>query len=452
MEKIFNVFYSKKYDKRKPDIAFFDIDKRVKMDNIYVSRFMFNTLKILSKDFNVFVFNLGNNKKAAQPIIDMYNELNYVFMDDKYINIFKKADSENCVQMNIDNIKNIVKKELNIFNDLRAVFIRPTVLYVTTGNNEDFDCIKTGEQLEKANDLMKQLNDDIENKKMYAYTMFMTRQIRIMHDVIENIINMHNPKVYQFIYDPAHYCNYFNKKYNAKTYYFENDFRGNREFNQFPIGQLNYLYNYEKPETIKFGNKENNFIWGGIVLYAKGDRINNWFTFLKDFYYKNSVLHVSNNNSINKKGGNQSKSLLNHPRYKETIDTIKNHPLNQGILPNNEFEQKLKNYKYTFIQKCVSINDSLNFRIYYSLLYDIIPFIDENYDIDNLQIPKEFKDILSVSNHNDIINKIDYFEKNPKEAEKTLNDMKKYFLNEKYSQEEYYYNEFKNNYFKEIYK
>jgi hypothetical protein len=125
--------------------------------------------------------------------------------------------------------------------------------------------------------------------------------------------------------------------------------------------------------------------------------------------------------------------------------------LNQGIIPNELFEEKLKNYKYTLIMRCISDNDSLNFRIFYSLLYNMIPLITDDYDPDYLQIPKEFYDQLIVKNSDDIKEIIDYFENNTEAANKLLNELKDYYFKPEYLNSDYYYKLFKDKYFKELY-
>ncbi|MNN48318.1 hypothetical protein D3C81_1627900 [compost metagenome] len=81
----------------------------------------------------------------------------------------------------------------------------------------------------------------------------------------------------------------------------------------------------------------------------------------------------------------------------------------------------------------------------------MIPFVDVDYDPDNLQIPEKFKNKLLVSSTTDIINKIEYFENNLEEAKQLLSELKEHYMNPEYYLESYYYEAFKSNYFKELY-
>lgn len=449
----FKFVMSSNYDENKPSILFGDFVYRVNSKNLFATRFIMNTAKILSKDFNVFMFSLSSNIKGAQDLIDLYNTINYVFLDDKEITFIRKKEAKNCVEQNKNIARKMIARDLDFIKNVKGVFIRPSVLFKSDMQNELYDTIKSDEEsLRIAEEEVKKMNDLIVRGTMYSYTMFMTKSTRIIFDTFEYFINRDKCHVWQFVIDPAHYYKYFNVKHNAKTYYFENDMRGNREFFEFPMGQLNHFYNADKIEVPNFEDKNNLFIWGGVCLFPKGGRMEDWHRLLANFNYERSALHVAKGSAMKvDKNPKVAKKLIENPLYKVTKETIDNHPLNEGILPNKEFEEKLKDYRYTLILKCLSENDSLNFRIYYSLLYNMIPFIDVDYDPENIQIPKKFKDKLVVSNTDEIISKIEYFENNIEEAKKLLSELKQYFMNEKYFNESYYENEFKKNYFKELY-
>lgn len=449
----FNVFKSNTYDENKPSLLFGDFVYRINSDNLFATRFIMNTAKILSKDFNVFMFSLSNNVKNAADVMEAYSELNYVFLDEKDIKFSIKSKDKGFLPKNRKLMKEIIERDLKDITAVKGIMMRPTVLFKSGPDNELFDCISNNpEELAISNKEVDVMNDLIIKTTMYSYSMFMTKHIRTLMDVFEYYIEKDGASVYQFVIDPAHYYKYFDMFHNGKTYYFEDDFRGNRALHKYPMGQLNYFYNFKVDNVPEFKDKKNLFIWGGVVLFHKGNRMEDWHTFLKDFNYERSVLHVAKGNAMKKqKNPKLPQALLEHPLFEETKTSIENHKLNEGILSNSEFEEKLKDYKYTFIQKCISKHDSLNFRIYYSLLYNMIPFIAYNYDLGGLQIPQKFKDRLIVTSSQDIMDKIAYFESYPKEAEKLLNELKDYYISEQYSSESYYYQVFKDLYFKEIY-
>lgn len=455
MERTFNIKYSKHYDPNKPDLIFCDLLRRVNINNLFTVRFMLNTAEILSKDFNIFWFLQVKGESTVKEVIEEYDMINYIFLNDQF-KFDKKVENENFLEDNHNRVLKVVKEELDKeIKNVKGIFIKPSFAS-KTNNNELFDCISNDEeQLKISEEEIQNVNKMIKKRVMYSYNMYSTRTTRILMDTIEYFAKRDNAKIYQLIIDPSTYYVYYNREFNAKSYYFEDDFRGNRELYEFPIGPLNYFYNYKVENVPEFRDKKNAFIWGGVVLIAKNHdsgRLADWLRLLKDFNYERSVIHVSKSSSIKvTKNHKFPRVLLEHPLFEETVNSIENHPINEGFIPNLEFEEKLKDYRYTLILKCASINDSINFRIYYSLIYNMIPLIDKDYDIDYIQIPKKFKDQLLVYDHKSLIEKIDYFENNIDEAEKLLNELKEYYMKEDYFKREYYEKVFREKYFKEIY-
>jgi hypothetical protein len=456
VKNLYTVVLSKQHDPTKPDLIFCDLSRRLNKETLYVNRFLWNTAQILSKDFNIFVFSLSNSQKNAQPIMEAYDSLNFVFLDDKNLGFLKKKEDEDFLAKNKQIVVDMILRDLTVIDDLKGIFFKPNVLYKTDMQNELHDTISSDpEKIQIAEDEIKKMNDMITETSMYPYSMFMTKAMRVIIDTFDYYLNNVNPKpmVYHFVIDPAFYYLYYNRLHNGKAYYFENDSRGSRDLLEFPIGQLNYFYNAEKVEVPDFKDKNNSFIWGGVVLAPKGERMQDFARLLKDFNHDKSVLHIAKANSIRVvKKARYSKQLEEHPLFETTREMINNHPLNHDLLPNAEFEEKLKDYKYTLILKCLSENDSLNFRIHYSLLYNMLPFVDKDYDFDCLQIPAKFRDKLLVDSDGTLSERIEYFENHQDEAAQLLAEMKDHYMNDKYFKEEYYYEAFKNKYFAEIYK
>ncbi len=440
------------YDKNKKDIIFCSANKKINDDNLFITRYLFNTADILSKDFNVFVLISASTLSKLKVITETYPNFNYMHLNTDALKMTIKKDNEDYININKTLVENVFKDELKDLN-ISGIFIEPPVLPLQNyfnETNEFFDKIKIDPN-DNIEEKIKQTNERIDSKKLFAYTAFSMKYQAILLDLCLYFNKVNDTPIYQFVIDPGAYTPYLIEKCNATTYYFEDDFRGTRQLHQFPMAQLNYLYNYDiNKDCKKFEDKESNFIWGGAVLLPKGNRINDYYTFIHDFNFDKSVLHISSTNSISK-GKQLPKLISQNEELMRVVNDIKNHPLNAGLLPNAEFEQKLNKYKYTLILKCASINDSLNFRIIYSLLFDMIPLIDSNYDIDNLQIPEKFKSQLEVHNSLDMTLKLKELESNKEQTLKLLDEMKDYYLNDKYYSHNWYLDQFKNKYFKEIF-
>lgn len=444
--------FSEHYDKNKKDLIFCSANKKVNDDNLFITRYLFNTADILSKDFNIFVLISASTLSKLKHICETYPNFNFIHLNTDSLKMTIKKDNEDYININQTLVENAFRNELSDLN-VKGIFIEPPVLPLQNyfnETNEFFD--KLTIESEDIFDKIKETNKRIDSKKLFAYTAFSMKYQAILLDMCLYFNKNHGTSIYQFVIDPGAYTPYLIEKCNAITYYFEDDFRGTRKLHQFPMAQLNYLYKYSiNKDCTPFLNKELNFIWGGAVLLPKGNRINDYYTFLHDFNFDKSILHISNTNSISK-GKQLPKLISQNEEYMKVVDDINNHKLNDGLLPNVEFEQKLNDYRYTLILKCASINDSLNFRIIYSLLFDMIPLIDENYDIDNLQIPDKFKSKLSVTNSKQLIERLTHLENNINETKELLDEMKDFYLNEKYYSKEWYEKEFKDKYFNNIYK
>jgi hypothetical protein len=79
------------------------------------------------------------------------------------------------------------------------------------------------------------------------------------------------------------------------------------------------------------------------------------------------------------------------------------------------------------IFRCISFNDSLNFRVINYLKYDILPFLDPMYDPAYIQIPKKFQDLLRAHDAEDIKNKVEWFNMHDDVRLSLLKEMKAYY-------------------------
>ena len=164
-------------------------------------------------------------------------------------------------------------------------------------------------------------------------------------------------------------------------------------------------------------------------MYEKGNRIQSYYNFFDKLRIDDSVFYTPLHNSgtviINAKDERQTKKLfneINKSSFEQIKNDIINHPMFiNAVLTPDEVNDTLSQYKYSFINHCVSTADSANFRLYAFIANGVLPIIDETYDPDYLQIPKEFQDKLTVKNHKDIEKLVNYYNENESER-KTLLD------------------------------
>jgi hypothetical protein len=240
-----------------------------------------------------------------------------------------------------------------------------------------------------------------------------------------------------FSIDPVSFMNYFSYHgINHKRFYFVDDKRGTRNYDKFPIAQLQHLIHENRFEpTSKIPiNKTKNFFFMGTIFQDKGNRRELWYQYLDKLTLENSSIWVplKLNGIIKEKKDENSKYTKEgiqkmEEKYKELVEDVKNHSLYSGHLLPNQIKKEISAYKYGLVIRCISNNDSLNFRpILYTHL-KILPLLDPQYDPSFLQIPQMIQEKLLVKDHFDIQNKIKYFNQNPTEREKILDQLNQHF-------------------------
>lgn len=405
---------------------------------------------------NFYTFNttyfLGLSEKFHRKVDDSdHTVYNQSFINKEYKELFKDLDVEKVI----------------ILGDIN--FILPLTGYDTRTvedhsfkkmQNEYFDY--TGESQAILNTI-----DDINKKivKKYDSVCNLLAFSMYLKNIFPNLIKFFHmnsknfDKVYNFIIDPAFYTPFFN--YNSIptiNYYFADDKRGTRDFTKFPIAELQHLVyeNSIKKENDLFdmfnaGEKNKDFFFMGSILQSKGQRKNMWDLFLNNLELnsdKNSLFVPLVMNGVRLKsstGMNVRRLSKAKEKLPELVDKIINHKLHKGDVTPSEITSTIQNYKYGLVLRCVSLNDSLNFRLIKYLSQDIIPFLDFLYDPEYLQIPKKFQDKLVVNDHIDIMNKINYYNINIDDRIKLLQDMKEYYsinsfkykLNKYFNKEKY---------------
>ena len=300
--------------------------------------------------------------------------------------------------------------------------------------NEFFDYV--GTNIQYINDINNDSNNVVNS--LYKYCSLLAfSQIRsaIAINLLKAFTEIYKDTIKSvdtFIIDPAQ----FHKIYDSlpvpnRKFYFENDNRGTRSFIKFPIAQLQHSvfdYNLQNNKDIE---KTKLFFFSGSIFSGKGTRKKIWNDFLNNLQLERSSYFIPLANRIfqvkpsDKILENQSAKLINDD---ETLyNEVKNHPLYNGYILPEDLLSEIGHYKYGFIARCTSYNDSLNFRPVLYAQNNILPIIDYMYDPNYLSIPKEIQDKISVKNDKDIKNCIEYFEKHDDERLKILNNLKEIF-------------------------
>lgn len=433
-------------DGSKPTIMFFDKRDLSEYTHIYgAARIVKEYLKPY---YNIIEVGMGCN---------IYN--NYYEIKRNFTNVLKrKAQDENYIEYNAKLMQESLERT---FKDLPVIdyiilgtddfFRLPLTSYCNKGEseylhsmmNEFFDYV--GDDKESMDRIDKMNERIIENwDKSVSPIAFSTKDLTYFYKVIEHIHNTNRLKhnVISMSIDPVIYTPFFDKKgIPAKYYYFADDTRGTRNFKKFDTAQLQHIVYDKKFEiddwTEPDNTKTDNLFFAGTVFQEKGSRKFIWDEFLKDVksekcsYFiplrKNGITKARNGNAER-----QEEILKTEEIFIELYNDIISNKNYKGVLLPNELNDKTKHFKYGMVFRCVSHNDSLNFRPVLYTYMDIVPFLDYQYDPECLQVPKHIQDKILVHNANEIDEKIKYFNENDNERITVLNELKELFEIDEY--------------------
>ncbi len=323
---------------------------------------------------------------------------------------------------------------------LTAYASKKTHEYLNDLDNEFFDYVGNDEAVIKDIDM---INDHVikEYDKYVSPFAFSTQDYNLFMRAIEYINRTNRLKRYviSFSIDPAIYTPFFYKNnIPARFFYFANDNRGTRNFEELDIAQLQHIIydNRFKPDTLDdwdepLIDKTHNMFFAGTIFQDKGPRKFIWDEFLSSVKTEDCSYYIPlRKNGITKSRGGKAERqellLSESEQFIDLYENVKNHEHFKGSLLPSELNDRIQRYKYGMIFRCVSINDSLNFRPVLYAYRNILPLFDSQYDPTYLQIPKEIQDKLVVRSAEDIEDRINFYNENEDKRLEVLDQLKKH--------------------------
>jgi hypothetical protein len=211
------------------------------------------------------------------------------------------------------------------------------------------------------------------------------------------------------------------------------DFRGTRDFEFFPVQEMQHFL-YEKPWDVD-QTKKRKFCFYGTIFLSKKTRKNLWDTYLRNLRGDDIDIYVppkmDGHISERRKEG-ASITRLND-RVKDDADiaelweSVSNHPNYRGYLDTQELNGVLAQYEYALIAKNIARYDSINFRPALYLALGVFPLLDYRYDPDCKGIPAEIQEKIVVRSHEEIQERIAYYDAHPEEKEQVMHELKTHF-------------------------
>lgn len=485
MKKTYNIIDSYKYNPKKKNIMLLLLERNLgKKTNMLSYNYILNVVKILKEDFNIFL--IARSSSAKGVWIDVAKE-HEVLKDCIYINLdadgkFMKVETgEKDLYDNdkaayeytyryMDNLfTNVIDGEPWIFDNLVGTIT--SALFLVYERNHEI--IPYDERTKKLSEgAMNTARNRLTGKRQFfSFRMISQRNMYPLYLLIRLMKEKQNLWHYSFSHDTSSIWYPWSAKVNpltknVKCFYFVNDDRGPmRDFKEFPSAQIQDAYGKNRLSPFELDtildNKKHDFIFGGTFPYDVGYRLNDWVRFFDKL--KGDVMIRTQTDGTSTITQTEIKDPLETKKFKgkkikdeKALDVIRSISVNKNVEPTVSQEQYLKEqkeYLFTIILKCFyGKYDSLNFRVYSSLVNGIVPLIADDYDIDDLQIPKEFKQYITVSNNKDIEDKINWAHQNPDKYKNLFWSMYNYYVKPEHFEDEWYKQVFKENYFNELYK
>lgn len=478
----YKIYDKHKYDPSKKNIMLFMLERNIGKKATYLTyKYILNTVKVLQKDFNVFMIVRSSSTKAAW--LDTVKTVE-VMKDCIYINLdkdghFLKAetgekqyyeDNEKAYEYTFNYMQNmftnLLENEKWIFENLVGTLTSAVFLpYERNHEIIPYDS-RTEKLLESAKQTaIKRMNGE---RQFFSFRMVSQRNLYPLYFLLRLMKDM-DIWHYSFTHDTSSIWYPWVPELNpltdkVKCFYFVDDKRGMRNFIKFPSAEIQEAFGskpYSKDELNEIiSNKKHDFIFGGTFPYDVSYRLNDWVRFFNNLDVDATIRTQTDGSSTITES--EIKDPLETKKFKNkkikdenALDIIRSISVNKNVkptVPQEVYHEEQKDYMFTIILKCFyGKYDSLNFRIFSSLANGVIPLVADDYDIDNLQIPEQLKDIIEVRDNKGIESIVEYCKRNPNYYYQLFWRMYEHYVKPEHFDTNWYYNEFKNNYFKELY-
>jgi hypothetical protein len=330
--------------------------------------------------------------------------------------------------------------------------------FETSNQNEYFDYVGDDTQvIDTINVLNKELVKNLNSKavSLLAFTLY----VKNIYFNLIRYLKETNPdfeRAYGFIIDPVFYTPFFEHANIPFTpLYFADDSRGTRDMKKFPIAELQHLvyepqkiastgqsallsFDDEAEEIEDLSKKEYDFFFMGTIFHSKGSRTDIWNEFFRDLRLENSHFYIplkTNGPFMSEKISAYQQKKIQEAKddYGDVFVSIQSHPMyNNYVLP-KDVRKTARKYKYGFVGRCVSTQDSLNFRPVYYAALNIVPLFDYRYDPSFLQIPKALQNTLTCNNSNDIFRSVGWLNYDNGSRRQILDELQTLFKINEYS-------------------
>ncbi|MDF2535127.1 MAG: hypothetical protein K0R18_1286 [Bacillales bacterium] len=472
--KMYDLFNKEALVPGKKTIFICIVDRVLSKDFYSVTfQYLFNTLKILHEDFNIVIIARNGGTKWTQNYIEHEEFGKYAYLcfdkEKKYGGLDAKAfNHSQRLEYMKETFEEIELDHPELFENLAGTITTHCIIPSLDNNYEIVS--DDPKLLAKQQKSIEKYQKGISTNALISHCAFIHKPLGFPLEFSFYLMGKYKDSWhYGFSHESSSAWLHFIPEYNpltnnVKLFWYTEDNMSIREMVGYVMCELQELYGKQKRDKEWYENvlknKSREFIFGGIFLYEVDHRVNAWYNFFQNL----NVDGIIRTQTTLKPAIDSKDSLLqidqlklpkkyqNRPEVNKFLTDILEHPLIADTLPYEQYNDQLQDYMFTLIIRCYyGKYNNLTFRIHNSLYNGTIPLIDADYDVHNLQIPKEFRDKLIVKDNKEIEDKIKYFKEHPEEYRELFFAMYDYYIKDEFFEKSYYNDVFKNNFFKEIY-
>ena len=309
---------------------------------------------------------------------------------------------------------------------------------IVNNGNEFHDCIvEDNESIDFILNTSKEVNDKYDyHVGILTFTYWMKNLLYNLGKwYIDNGVKAGKfQKSYYFVVDPGSYYRVFDGiSPNHSNFAMAEDFRGTRDFQFFPIQEMQHFL-FDKPWKID-KTKKRKFCFYGTIFLSKKTRKTLWDTYLRNLVREDIDIYVppkmDGHISERRKEAMSITRFQERAREDEDIaelsESVFTHPRYQGYLDTQELNSVIATYEYALIAKNIARYDSINYRPALYVALDVFPLLDFRYDPDCKGIPQKIQEKIVVHNHEEILEKINYYDAHPVEKEAIMEELRNHF-------------------------
>jgi hypothetical protein len=471
----YDFFNESVLDSSKKNLFVFVLERPLSKDFYSVTlRYLFNTLKILNDKFNIIIVARNGGTKWTNDYVSHpeYGNYAYVCFDKE-----KKHGKLNAQQFThsqrlkyfTESFQEFERDYPEIFKNLAGSI---TSHFIIPALDSKFEIVSDDPKLmAKQKHSVERYKLMMKEHRLVSHCAFIHKPISFPIEFSFYLMEKYPSSWhYGLCHDPVSAWLHFIPEHNVftdnvKLFWHVDNNRGARRMVGFPISELQEVFEHQQHDKKFYSdlidNKTRDFVFGGLFIHEIDHRVNSWYNYFDKLDVDGTIRTQTTMRPVvdakdSLKPVEELKLNKKNEKNKEEVfkflNDILNHKMIKDTVSYEQYNDELKDYWFTIILRCYYGNyDHLNFRVHNSLYNGIIPLIADDYDEINSQIPKHLRDKIVVKSHKDIEDKIDYYKSNPDEYKQLFFELYDYYINDKFFDKSYYEEQFKNNFFKEIY-